>query len=440
MKRDKILISVFYIFLLLITSINLNAQETKTKYGIVPVWPQGWNNAEKEEWFQTMSDKGMGYLHTILTWAQIDEMNRSGGLSDYINYIQHLKYNYGFKYHFLLRNPSTTVNPVPEYFNGMNFENSRLTDSLYSVIIKTLNQFGTAIDYFSVGGESDIYFAAYPEEIDEFSTLLEKTAEYVHNNYPRMKFSTVLTFEHGVLDNDTLWQLTKDFSDVLNVTYWPLNPDFTVINTAIEDVETNLQLLLNAAGEKMLVIKESGLPSDIAAGGSPELQDKFVREMFLQTMNIDQIEIVGWDFLADFDNEQTEYWINFQQIYTPQFRAYIRSLGLTDTLGNAKPGYNTYLNLMDSIYSITSVERISLNDESAGFSFYPNPVKEYLYINPNKAASIVEIKVYSILGEEILSLKNPVKINVTDLPAGIYFLKSISDNSITVNKFLKINQ
>jgi hypothetical protein len=48
------------IFLVVVFNTSIYGQCPQTKYGIVPVWPQGWTFSDKENWYQTMSDNGMG--------------------------------------------------------------------------------------------------------------------------------------------------------------------------------------------------------------------------------------------------------------------------------------------------------------------------------------------------------------------------------------------
>ncbi|MCD4792266.1 MAG: T9SS type A sorting domain-containing protein [Bacteroidales bacterium] len=422
---------IIIIYVTVNSIIDVNAQCPSTKYGIVPVWPQGWSYTDKENWYQMMSNKGMGYFHSIHTWPGLEDIQNNGQLSLYVDYITHLKNDYGFKFHLLIRNPSATFNDVPSAYAGLTFEDTVLINAFCDFAIEMVDSFAIVLDYLTVGGESDIYWEIYPNEMTNYVNLLSDIADYVHSNYPSIKFATTLTFEHGIKTNDTLWQLTKDFSDVLSVTYWPLDTNFMVPPTVIDDVFDDIQDLLFAAESKQIIIKESGLPSSSMLNSSETLQAQFVEELFLQTMDIDQIEIVGWDFLADYDKASVDYWVNFQQIYTPEFRFYMETLGLTDTLGNQKPAYNTYLQMLDTICSQTAVNQL---EQGNNINIYTNPVNNIINVEYDKEF-ILEI--FDVTGKNVLT-SNLIQTNISILKPAIYIIliKSNDGKLLKSKKFL----
>ena len=219
---------------------------------------------------------------------------------------------------------------------------------------------------------------------------------------------------------------------MLAITYWPLNNDFTIIPSAVTDIQNNISDLLIAADSKPIIIKESGIPSSTLLNSSETIQAQFVEELFRQTMNINQIEIVGWDFLADYDQTSVDYWVNFQQIYTPEFRAYIETLGLMDTLGNQKPAYNTYLQMLDTICSQTAINQI---EQRNNINIYPNPVNNIINIEYDKEFTM---EIFDITGKKVLisSLK---QTNISRLKPATYFVlvKSKDGTLMKLEKMIK---
>lgn len=341
----KILILTLFVS----ATMQLFAQCPASKYGIVPVWPQQWSFADKEAWYADMSQRGMGYSHSIYTWQDLDLIIENAQLNTHIDYIQHLKDDYGFKFHLLLRNPSLTYDALPAEYAGMTYEDDEMAQAFYDFCIYLVDNFANVLDYLTIGGEADEYFELYPNQLDEYVAILSNVADYIHTNYPNIKFATTLTLYHGVLENSELFQQTKGFSDMVSVTYWPINSDFTVMENAVELIPQTILDLISAADGKPIIIKEAGLPSSEIIGSSEQMQVEFLEGLVLNTMHIDQIEIVGWDFLADYNQAAIDYWVNFQQIYTPEFREYIGTLGLMDTLANEKPAYELYLNLLETV-------------------------------------------------------------------------------------------
>jgi len=424
---------IIYLLLIISLSDNSGAQCPATKYGIVPVWPVNWTYTDKENWYQMMHDKGMGYFHSIYTWQDLEQIQNNGLLSAVIDYFIHIKEDYEFKHHLLIRNPAITFNAVPPDYLGMTYSDTAMTNAFYDFCIETVDSFAMVLDYLTIGGEADGYFAVYPEQLHDYVNVLSDVADYVHTNYPSIKFATTLTFLHGVMENDTLWQLTKDFSDMLSVTYWPLEPDFMVMPSAVTGIEGHISDLIAAADDKPVIIKESGLPSATLLNSSEAMQEQFAAELFYQTMNEDQIEIVGWDFLADFDSITLDQLVIQHQIYTPEFRAYIGTLGLMDTTGNPKPAYNTYLQIMDSLCNSLSIEQ---NEENTGedIFFYPNPANSRFMIETVKDC---RVKMFDCHGRLVLEEKDTRIIDITHLTDGIYFLRIESYDRVQIKKIIK---
>ena len=69
------------------------------------------------------------------------------------------------------------------------------------------------------------------------------------------------------------------------------------------------------------------------------------------------------------------------------------------------------------------------NDEFS-FNFYPNPVKDILYIKTNR--NIEAVQAYNLSGQQVMNLKMTEvirgEINVSRLPSGIYIFKTVLDN------------
>jgi hypothetical protein len=79
--------------------------------------------------------------------------------------------------------------------------------------------------------------------------------------------------------------------------------------------------------------------------------------------------------------------------------------------------------------STTSVEDMIISDE---ISIYPNPARDYLEINTS--LEIGKIQIYSTLGLKVLETEWKERIDVSDLPQGVYFVRVGNG----VSKFNKI--
>jgi len=72
------------------------------------------------------------------------------------------------------------------------------------------------------------------------------------------------------------------------------------------------------------------------------------------------------------------------------------------------------------------------------FKIYPNPVGNLLFISAKE--TIDEVGIYNILGKEVKKIKvkkNKYEINISDLKAGMYFLKYTINNTVRTKKIIK---
>ena len=68
-------------------------------------------------------------------------------------------------------------------------------------------------------------------------------------------------------------------------------------------------------------------------------------------------------------------------------------------------------------------------------TIYPNPTDNYLFIEGNK--NPISISIYNLLGAEVITKSTTNKINVSELPKGIYIIKISDGIGQTDRKFIK---
>tara|TARA_B110000211_G_scaffold230887_1_gene291343 strand:- start:337 stop:4713 length:4377 start_codon:yes stop_codon:yes gene_type:complete len=88
--------------------------------------------------------------------------------------------------------------------------------------------------------------------------------------------------------------------------------------------------------------------------------------------------------------------------------------------------------------SPNAVNSNGLSTENITFSsirVHPNPVRNTLYIAGNSAN--YNIKVYSLLGQIVMTASNTNEIDVSLFPEGIYLIKISTENTTTTKRFIK---
>lgn len=91
--------------------------------------------------------------------------------------------------------------------------------------------------------------------------------------------------------------------------------------------------------------------------------------------------------------------------------------------------------IVDNI-NIIDLENLGLNEyNKTVISIYPNPVIDHININSNE--KINSIQITDLTGKVILDETTTNKINVNHLSKGVYLIKIKTDNSESIQKFIK---
>lgn len=75
-------------------------------------------------------------------------------------------------------------------------------------------------------------------------------------------------------------------------------------------------------------------------------------------------------------------------------------------------------------------------ENAFGISVYPNPAQNILNISLNDY-NFSKFEIVNYSGETVKELVNQYNIDISELPAGTYFLKAISDKKVISTKFIK---
>ena len=90
---------------------------------------------------------------------------------------------------------------------------------------------------------------------------------------------------------------------------------------------------------------------------------------------------------------------------------------------------------VQSFFYYTKLDAMSAEViEEAHFSVYPNPAKDFLFIN---GATIERATIYNILGKEVFKINNQNKLDISPLSKGVYFINVSDGVKASTKKFIK---
>ncbi|PLX07833.1 MAG: hypothetical protein C0596_08810 [Marinilabiliales bacterium] len=91
----------------------------------------------------------------------------------------------------------------------------------------------------------------------------------------------------------------------------------------------------------------------------------------------------------------------------------------------------------DIYYSKYNPTPMSINNTSKDkIKFYPNPANDIIEFSNFNKNSIVEI--YSVNGKLVFSQKINCKLDISEIPAGMYFIKILGEEKPITKKLIKL--
>jgi len=102
--------------------------------------------------------------------------------------------------------------------------------------------------------------------------------------------------------------------------------------------------------------------------------------------------------------------------------------------------YTVNITDASSNYMITSNDAIELGNAPDGLEIYPNPAGSYLNLQINEGERNSTVSIYNAQGSLVKAV--PVnsdfeKVDVSDLPAGVYILKIADERAPLIKQFIK---
>lgn len=239
---------------------------------------------------------------------------------------------------------------VPASFNSVGFDDSALRTAFKSMLSSMMPRLAnTQLVSLQIGNEVDAYLGTNAAAWAQYKIFFDDVAAYARTLRPGLLVGTTVTLSAAI--DPVLQPYVQSLmttADIVSVTYYPVNADFTVKTAAT--VATEIAALVAAFGTKPIYFQEVGFPS----AGSEELQRQFVADFFANwDIFASQIPVVSWLNYTEWpqasvDAFGTQYGVCPGTLCTP-FKEFLRTLGLRNySAGAAKPALLEIRNQMTS--------------------------------------------------------------------------------------------
>lgn len=222
----------------------------------------------------------------------------------------------------------TTANRLPADLTDKPFDDpsvieryQRLLDYVFSQI-PDLN-----LTSLSIGNEVDIYLGGDAALWRQYQTFYEAAAAYAQSRQPGLDVGVKATYD-GLMGyaGDYLTALNQS-SDVIMMTYYPLNGDFTVEAPTV--VASDVDAITSKYAGRPIFILEAGYPSGPDCDSSETKQAEFVRQVFAAwDAHADQIQLISFAWLTDLPPSSVDEMEDYYGLSDHRFGEYLRTLGL----------------------------------------------------------------------------------------------------------------
>ncbi len=224
---------------------------------------------------------GVNFITLHLPWSSIETTpNNYIDPNSTIRLLGQVAVTNNFKLSLTIRPIDLTGKTVPSDLESTRFNNSEMINrfkSLVDFVFTKINpndvlnfQIGNEIDGYNTSTEPSTFW-------EDYGIFLQEIMDYIHSINSNVKVGFTTTY-NGLFQNPARFNALLQNVDILGVTYYPINNDFSVKKT--NTVFSDLDNLSTTFGTKPIYIQEVGYQSSKENNSSREKQANFFCNFF----------------------------------------------------------------------------------------------------------------------------------------------------------------
>jgi hypothetical protein len=387
-------------------------------------------------------DMGMNAVQLFLGWSEMEPDSGQYNIAgNFITWAPAFYAGYGLKV-VLYINPIHMVDKtVPADLKDKAWDDPEMIARYNALIDSVTGYIGNETVYFVIGNEVDMAVLADSADYAQYKVFFNATKAHFQSLHPDIPVGVVIQTDALFDDTKTRFALDlQEAADLLMVTYYGGSLD--VFGYIDPDTLVNVfDAIVAKANGKEVIFTELGYPSSPVLNSTQEKQADFISNAFAAwEKHKDTIPYVlimkQWEWSRD--DVLGSGWFD-STWYSETLLAFLTSIGLHDSLGNEKIGWQRlreeaqkygFIGIEDEITSVRN--RISM-------TAVPNPFNSMVNIMVRRTANGVRcntINVYNINGKLVANL-TPYASRLTpytftwnpdNLAAGIYIIRAKAGN------------
>jgi hypothetical protein len=287
--------------------------------------------------FEKALDAGLSEIGLFFPWTSI-EVAPGVYANDNLPIANVYYPAYGVPVRLMISPIQTNFKVVPSDLAGKPFDDLTLIARFNAMLDWVATQIpDLTVAAIILGNEYDVFLGSDPAAWAAYTAFYAATASHARSLWPTARISAEATLPGAIGAMLPYNQALNQHSDVLSVSYYPLNRNFTVQPPAVvQDAFDRICELYALPIE----FEEIGYPSGKLNRSSPTLQAQFVHEVFLAwDRHADQVRMVDFTWMHDLPPSVARSIARLYGVRTPQFTEYIATLGLRNADGTDKPAW-----------------------------------------------------------------------------------------------------
>lgn len=302
------------------------------------------NEAENKDFASAFDKaKGIGIQDIGLTfdWNTLEpEMQKYDGKWLSIANIFYPSRNIGVS--LTIRPISTNRKVVPSDLMALPFNDPQMIWRFKSLIDFVFSQIpDVKIDSLVIGSEMDAYLGVDPLTWKQYTEFYKAIGSYVRKKHPGLKVAAEATFDGMTGKSKSQVKLLNQYSDIIGVSYYPLNSDFSVKDPGVVSRDFASLSALYPAGE--IWFYQLGYPSGALVRSSKAKQAQFITEVFKAWDKNKRIRMIDFTWMHDLPQSALDFNAAYYGLSDPAFLDFLRTLGLRKYPGDGadKPAFTT---------------------------------------------------------------------------------------------------
>ncbi|MHB1000213.1 MAG: hypothetical protein ACYC27_13305 [Armatimonadota bacterium] len=235
-----------------------------------------------------------------------------------------------------IRPISTNRKVVPTDLMNAAFDDPRMISRFKSLINFIFSQIpDVKLNSLVIGSEMDAYLGTDEIKWKQYQQFYKVISEYVRAKHPAVKIASEGTFDGLTGKAKSFMKVLNQNSDIIGVSYYPLNLDFSVKDPFV--VGADMKSIVSLYPTKEIWFYQLGYPSSESLNSSESKQAAFIREVFTAwDKNASRVRMIDFTWMHDLPQSALDKHAEYYGLSDPKFLEFLRTLGFRTYQGAGK--------------------------------------------------------------------------------------------------------